>query len=313
MTIMRLTLHRLVLAGCGCFTASLAACSGGDGHGPTPDERLGTPFTAADGIEGSGGQLAWLPSGEELLYTFGMGNLRPLEGFRPADGNHRTIDGRLRSRGPLTFALSGRLVCAFSSTLTPSVTDSHECVDQTDGSVLSLTDRAVYGPFVYGALAVGADTAVAYGLLGPECVAGLGGSTCDSLYLYNLRSSARTFLTIGLPDAFSPDGRQLLYRERPCNELGGGNTCQTSIFDLPTQVATEVWPGQSTDIEWLPSWTTEGPRRLVVAKGLVDTLVMRNLSQGTTQVIRNLGAAPAGFVFPSPALSADGSMVAYWW
>ena len=189
--------------------------------------------------------------------------------------------------------------------------DPYECVDQTDGSVLSLTDRAAFGPFVYGALAVGADTSVAYGVLGPECVAGLGGSTCDSLYLYNLRSSARTFLTIGLPDAFSPDGRQLLYRKRPCNELGGGNTCQTAIFDLPTQVSTDVWPGASDDIEWLPSWSTDGPRRLVTAKGVVDTLVMRNLGQGTTQVIRNLAAAPPGFA-DSPTLSADGSIVAYW-
>jgi Tol biopolymer transport system component len=312
MTIMRLTLHRLLLAASGCFAVALAACSSGDGSGPTPDEHLGTPFTAADGIESSGGQLAWLPSGDELVYTAGVGNLIPLEGFRPADGARRTIDARLRSRGPLALALSGRLVCSSSSGLMPSEAGAYECVDQTDGTVLSLTDRVAYGPYIYGALAVGADTAVAYGVMGPECVAGLGGSTCDSLYLYNLPSSTRTFLTIGLPDAFSPDGRQLLYRKRPCNELGGGNTCQTSIFDLTTQVSTDIWPGASDDIEWLPGWTTGGPRRLVTAKGLVDTLVLRNLSPGTTRVIRNLGAAPAGYVFPSPAISADGAIVAYW-
>lgn len=312
MTTTRLNLHRLLLAGSGWFAMALAACSSGDGSGPTPDERLGTPFTAADGIEGSGGRLAWLPSGDELVYTAGVGNDVSLEGFRPGDGTRRTIDARLGSRGPLHFALSGRLVCAASSGLTPSEVGSYECVDQTDGSVLSLTDRAAYGPYVYAALAVGADTAVAYGVLGPECVAGLGGSTCDSLYLYNLKSSTRTFLTIGLPDAFSPDGRQLLYRKRPCNELGGGNTCQTAILDLPTQVSTDIWPGASDDIEWLPSWSTEGPRRLVTAKGGVDTLVVRNLTPGTTQVIRNLGAAPPGFVFPSPAISADGAIVAYW-
>jgi hypothetical protein len=300
MTILRFTLG---------VAMALAACSSDDGSGPTPDEILGTPFTAPDGIERSGGQLAWFPGGDELAYTPGLGNLRPLEGFRPGDGSHRTIDGRLLLRGPLAFALSGQLVCSLTSGLTAAY--SYECVDESEGSVLSLTDRAVYGPFVYGALAVGADTSVAYGVLGPECEAGLGGSTCDSLYLYNLPSATRTFLTIGLPDAFSPDGWQLLYRQRPCNELAGGNGCQASIFDLGTGISAEVWPGERDDIEWRPGWTSLGSGRLVTAKGATDTLVIRNLGQHTTEVIRDLSAAPSGFT-ESPTFSADGAVVAYW-
>lgn len=300
----------------GCLGPLVSAC-GGNGTDPTPDELLGTPFTPANGIESSGGRLAWSPDGAELVYTAGMGNLVTLEEYSPGEGNHRVIDGRLRSRGPLAFALSGRVVCASSDALMPSESDSYECLDRTDGSILVLTDRPVYGPASYGALTVGAESLVAYGVIGPECVPGLGGSTCDSLYLYDLSTNTRTFLTIGLPDVFSPNGRQLLYRERPCNELGGGNTCSTATFDLTTQGTTPIWPGLSTDILWLPHWNESGPQRLVVAKAgagpsQVDSLVIRSLAQNTSRVIRDLGLAPAGFVFPSPALSADGSTVAYW-
>ncbi|MEO8089998.1 MAG: hypothetical protein ABI703_06855 [Gemmatimonadales bacterium] len=310
------TMHWSRLINFGCLAAVMTAC-GSDGSGPTPNELLGTPFTLVDGIESSGGRLAWSPDGDELVYTSGVGNLVRLEGFHPTDGSHRVIDGRFRSRGPLVFALAGKLVCSFSDQLMPAQQSSYECVDRTDGSVLGLTDRAAFGLSVYGALAVGADHLVAYGVLGPECITGLGGSTCDSLYTYDLNSGVRTFLTIGLPDAFSPAGLQLLYRERPCNELGGGNTCPTAVFDLPAQVTRPVWSGLSTDILWLAHWGESQPRRVVTAKAgpgpvQVDLLVIRNLTDSTTQVIRDLGMPPSGFVFPAPALSADGLIVAYW-
>jgi hypothetical protein len=294
-----------------CALLYLVACGSDQGPGTGPEETLGIPFTPPMGLGSSGTQLAWTPDGAELVFTAGAeAAFVPLEAFRVFDGTQHTVDARLRNRGPLHFAAAGQWVCGYSNdTGSPSV-ETHDCVSMADGSVLVLTSRAAFGLNVFGSLVSTADGLIAYGVKGPECVPGLGGSTCDSMYVHNLSAGTTRFLTIGLPDAFSPDGQALLYRGRPCDETGGSlNSCTLNVLDLATGNSTEIWRGVPEDILWLSLWGPSGPRRIAVAKGLNDTLVIRDLLTRSTRIVHILNRSD--WVW-SAALSLDGQLLAYW-
>jgi Tol biopolymer transport system component len=257
-------------------------------------------------------QLAWAPDGTELVYTSGLGNLQTMLILDPADGNARVIDSRRRLRVGLGFTRQGRWVCAYTTALAGREAEAHECVDREDGSLTTLATQAACCTLGWvGGPAVTPDSLIAYSIQGPVCVAGIGGSTCDSLYLYNLRTQSRQLLAIGLPVTFAPSGKQLLYLERPCVELSDINTCRLFIWNLAGGGTTEIWAGPSTDIFQVTRWDAEGVRRLVVAKGeLVDTLVLRDLTRRTTQSLHVLQRSE--MVMPAPTLSADGTTAAYW-
>lgn len=294
--------------------ALVAGCGGDGGNGPgtSPTVDDAVPFGPQRGVVRTESELAWLRGDSTLAFTVGA-EAPALWVFEAANGTERVIDARPLYRTGIGAGNADRWICVVTWARLPEVTGTHECVDINDGSIVMLAENAASGTLGWSGGHVGtADSLIAYAVRGPECVTGLGGSTCDSLFLFNARTSSRQLLGSGIPIVFAPDGKRLLYFKRPCEELSGNtNSCELYTRDLVNGSESAVWNGPTTDIPFATRWTAAGIRRLVLAKGGRDTLALRDLSRGATRTIYVLSSSTREEIW-YPAVSADGKWAAYW-
>jgi hypothetical protein len=280
----------------GCLV--VAACQDTSGPGQF-EPKVGTAFTAPGALRNLA-LLTWTPDGNELVYE-GVDYL--LHGFRPSAGTDRTIDPRIRYRYERVWA--GGMLCYLSEDVSSNpIVDSIECLDPAAGPPSSITDQAG------GGLSAGPDTLLAYSVLGPRCMPQAGWSTCDSLFLYNMKTGSNEFVTLGTPEAVSPDGKQIFYSGVPCDiRTTDLNTCPHGVLDLATHQSTPISAGPVDDLPWLTRWDAAGIWRVVSVNAVSSSLVIRNFTQGTMRNLRELGKKT---VWPSPALSGDNGTLAYW-
>ena len=307
--------------------ATWIGCGGSDGvTGPggnpadvNPAENLGSPITPSGEVSVFEATLTWTPDGSEILYTSpaspDWGKIVKVVDI--AAGTIRVLDPQVGRWFDLSVSSDGRTVYVagrYGSTLRRIMADGavrEDLLQNTDGRFSVLSPN---------------ETQMAYVGLGAEIPSPSEfiNSSADSLYLYDLATGAREYLGLGRPLAFSPDGKQLLFHERPCpGTLGVPNPCFYSTLDLATrQVERLTFPeytqediiGDVGPTEHWIRWDEQGIRTYVLGPGgRGRQILIRNFTLGTTT---RLHKYVPGVEFPFAGLhrawSPDGNKVAFW-
>ncbi len=129
------------------------------------------------------------------------------------------------------------------------------------------------------------------------------GSAQDSLYLLRPATGERTLIAFGRPRAFSPDGRQLLYREP------NGQPSDTRVIDLQSFAITPMPLGlPAGSFSYGPRWTAQGIRALYRLDS-PSRVVLRNVTLGTDEVLFTSTTDSLDTAFPK--WSHDGRKIAF--
>jgi hypothetical protein len=234
----------------------------GDGGGPSdnPPEDLGTPVSPEGEVTPESSQLAWSVDDAEIFYSAPVApNVFTVKAIRVSDGVVRVVDGRERFRFGLTVGQDGSLYVASAPTTTdpPSLERL-----SADGKILTtIATHVLVAPRVPSRPAIALsplDTVLAYSVTHDECRQGTQGSSCDSLFTYDVRRGTSTFRTLGEPLAFSPDGTKLLLYERPCNELQAPYRCQAAVLSLQSGQLEERALAAQDDEVFFAHWGATG-------------------------------------------------------
>jgi WD40-like Beta Propeller Repeat len=299
-----------------------------------PQEQLGTAIA-----EGAVFSPRWSPDGSEILYQRAISSQAwesQIESYDLRSGSNRVIRSGAQN-GPVLFANNGASLCYFKNLpqeLNHDPGYALVCVARLSGAEQTIAASEWDAPGMPIYWVASADTLIAYAAHGGY-VDSLGRSTpTDTIYLYSTRSGRAAPLGVGFPETFSPDGRQLLYMERPCDFRLYLTTCRQFIKDLVTGAVTEVWAGPS---EWdlvycsvggngapnaepcmAARWDSSGLHSIAVVLFTDwgtgrDSLVVRDLQARTTQVVYTWQQKAAYEYGPQdPTLAPDGKALAYW-
>ena len=263
------------------------------GTGPTED--LGVRATPT-GTAAEQSWLAWSPDGHEVFFL-GAGSTPDLMAVRVSDGAIRTVSPGPTRTVRFNVSSDGQWVYRTRYATDPAV-DRYvfDRIPTAGGPAETITENVtgfLSTTWVDPPLAPGGNL-LAYAARGekgdPDDVR-IG--TRDTLYLYDLASKERTAIGFGVPLAFSPDGSQLAYDEKPCDEGGSWpNPCDTYVVDLGTDVRRHV-PWDKDDIGKQP-WWDEGGLKSLASTHDFDTAdsplqwIVRNLSLGTVTIAYSL-------------------------
>lgn len=269
------------------LAAAAASCSHKPTKpGPPPPVGLGTAVVDTALIS-PGSELAWSGATGEICYienfTF------EVNGVHASSRVRRRIDG---AADQLTLSSTGRWLF-------------YRLLDETFSNTplvrrdLLGIQRDTLANLVRDFVVSAGDSLIAYTIYHDE-------SALDSLFLLRPATSERTLLTFGLPRAFSPDGKKLLFRERDAQPS------DTQVIDLQTLAITPMPLGlPAGSFSYGPRWSAEGLRALYRPDPVPNApsrIVLRNVTLGTeVDVFSTTDSLDTTF----PKWSHDGRKIAF--
>jgi hypothetical protein len=304
-----MSFHRLLLPA----LAAVLACDGDpSGNGGGWDaEDLGRAVTPGTTVAEQS-PLAWSADGAEIFFV-AAGSSSDLMAVRLADGHIRKVSDGLTLTFSLFVADAGPWIYRTRWHPVDMVRDVLDRVPQAGGSAEQITDNftAFLSSAVPNPPLRPGSSAIAYAGRGPRGDpddARIG--TRDTLYLHDLVSQQRSALGFGVPLVFSPDGAELAYDRKPCDESGvWNNPCDTWILSLGSGAERKV-AARDNDIDKHVWWDGAGLKQFSLRLEPRHSWVLRNLSTGTEQVVFTAPADAMADIGSS--VSQDGLLAAAW-